>query len=189
MGVQTLGKEELKRDRVGVNQKGYVGRRGVGWYVDHHHLGLTIVYATPFTPCLLKVRKFIKSKEEHDHAAAKSSAVPDKLQPMLLAGVEHGGLPAFLVGSMLFAFSAATGSAELAKTSSEVGLGLFLLGRVLFLEASQTDLCDVLFRTNWRFNMLTQQWKQADPHWAFAIGYGKDFDSVYQDRGKHATVN
>merc|ERR1712187_24076 len=105
-----------------------------------------------------KVRKYIKRKEAKDREMAKGGEKPSQMRSMLLAGMDHGGLPAFLAGSMLFAFSAAAASPAIAQATSTAGLSCFLLGRVLFLEASQTDLCDVLFRTNWRFNCLTHQW-------------------------------
>merc|ERR1712232_922600 len=44
-----------------------------------------------------EVRDLIKQKSDKDHEMARSSPQPHQLRTMLLAGMDHGGLPAFLV--------------------------------------------------------------------------------------------
>ena len=84
---------------------------------------------------------------------------------MMLGGLEHSGLPLFLVGSVCFAFAAATTSPHYGRLAVTAGLKLFLVGRVMFVRGSQTDLCDIFFRTSWRFNTRDHQWLETNKHW------------------------
>eukprot|EP00931_Biecheleriopsis_adriatica_P030803 TRINITY_DN18111_c0_g1_i1.p1 TRINITY_DN18111_c0_g1~~TRINITY_DN18111_c0_g1_i1.p1 ORF type:complete len:366 (+),score=27.75 TRINITY_DN18111_c0_g1_i1:29-1099(+) len=92
---------------------------------------------------------------------------------MLIAGEKYGGILAFLIGSLLFIFGAASSSSIHIQRSFTLGYVLFLLGRVLFLQSSQTELCDALFRTSWRCDVTSGKWRKTRAHWARGIGFYK----------------
>lgn len=119
-----------------------------------------------------EVERLTRQERDDEKKLLGGNPIPNKMRSMMLAGLEHSGLPAFLVGSAFFAFAAAASNAPLASRAAvTAGLALFLLGRVLFVRGSQTELCDLFFRTRWRFNVKTSKWKECVPHWAHGIGY------------------
>lgn len=113
-----------------------------------------------------------KNLAKHQHIERLQDAHPSMVRSMMLAGLSHSGLPAFLAGSVLFECAAVSASPVFTHACCTAGYTLFLAGRVLFLRGSQTDICDIFFRTGWRFDVKNHQWRVCKKkQYALGIGY------------------
>lgn len=122
----------------------------------------------------LTIRHDAKTRASNKGGPEGGGEFSSPMRQMLLAGDKYGGIFAFLGGSLLFVLAAASSSnAVLVERSVAAGLWLFLLGRVLFLRGSRTALCGAFFRTSWRCDVLTGEWRETVPHWARGIGFYK----------------